>query len=179
MSNRREKIDPRQMEFDWDFPSKLEKVLHEREELKDKVIEGPPKVMKTENEFELCVLLAAGIKKAITESGLSREQMVDEINNYFGRTAEEAAKDDPVCRNPLTIHMFNNYLSKPAECPIPAFYLFAIHHVTESLEPARVMVEMEGARIATGSEIRQLNIGKLEEHIIEIKKLKKELQCQR
>src|SRR3989339_259487 len=113
MSNRREKIDPRQMEFDWDFPSKLEKVLHEREELKDKVIEGPPKVMKTENEFELCVLLAAGIKKAITESGLSREQMVDEINNYFGRTAEEAAKDDPVCRNPLTIHMFNNYLSKP------------------------------------------------------------------
>ena len=179
MSKRNEKIDPRQMEFDWDFPSKLEKVLHEREELKDKVIAGPRKVMKTENEFELCVLLAAGIKKAITESGLSREQVVDEINAYFGRTADEAAKDDSTCRNPLTIHMLNNYLSKPAECPIPAYYLFAIHHVTESFEPARMFVEAEGARIATGSEIRQLNIGKLEEHLIEIKKLKKELQCQR
>ena len=75
--------------------------------------------------------------------------------------------------------MLNNYLSKPAECPIPAYYLFAIHHVTESFEPARMFVEAEGARIATGSEIRQLNIGKLEEHLIEIKKLKKELQCQR
>jgi len=107
MSNRREKIDPRQMEFDWDFSSKLEKVLHEREELKDRVIAGPRQTMKTENEFELCVLLAAGIKKAITESGLSREQMVDEINAYFGRTHEGALKLDPECRNPLTIHMFN------------------------------------------------------------------------
>ena len=179
MSNRREKIDPRQMEFDWDFPSKLEKVLHEREELKDRVIEGPPKFKKTENEFELCVLLAAGIQRAITKSGLSREQMVDEINTYFGRTEEEAVKDEPICRKLLTIHMLNHYLSKPAEYPIPAYYLFAIHHITESLEPAGVFVEAEGARIATGAEIRQLNIGKLEEHIIEIKKLKKELQCQR
>ena len=179
MSIRREKIDPRQMEFDWDFPSKLEKVLQEREDLKDQVIAGPPKFMKTENEFELCVMLAAGIKKAITESGLSREQVVDEINAYFGRTAEEAATDDPSCRNPLTIHMFNNYLSKPSECPIPAYYLFAIHHVTESLEPAKVFVETEGARIATGEEIRQMAIGKLEDHLVEIKKLKKEIRCQR
>ena len=179
MSNRREKIDPRQMEFDWDFPSKLEKVLHEREELKDRVIEGPPKLMKTENEFELCVLLAAGIKRAIDESGLGRKQIPGLINDYFGRTEDGVKEDTPSCRNPMTLNMLNNYLSKPAECPIPAYYLFAIHHITDSLEPARVMVEMEGARIATGSEIRQLNIGKLEEHIIEIKKLKKELQCQR
>lgn len=179
MSRRNERIDPNQMEFDWDFPSKLEKVIHEREELKEKIAFGPPKSGKTENEFELCVMLAAGIKKAISESGLSREQVVDGINAYFGRTAEDAAKDDPSCRNPLTIHMFNNYLSKPAECPIPAYYLFAIHHITKSLAPAGVIVEAEGARIATGSEIRQMNIGKLEEHLIEIKRIKKELQCHR
>lgn len=124
-------------------------------------------------------MIAAGIKKAINESDLSRDQVVDLINEYFGRTKEEAKKDEPLCRNPLTINMFNNYLSKPAECPIPAYYLFAIHHVTESLEPARVFVEAEDAKIATGGEIRQMALGKLEEHIVEIKKLKKELKGRR
>lgn len=179
MSKQKEKIDPNQMEFDWDFPSKLEKVLQEREELQEKVIQGPPKARQTENEFELCVVLAAGIKKAIDDSGLSREEVVDLINAYFGRTKEEARQDDPQCNNPLTINMFNNYLSKPTKCPIPAYYLFAIHHVTESLEPARVFVEAEGAKIATGGEIRQMALGKLEDHMTEIKKLKKEIKCQR
>lgn len=179
MSKQKQKIDPNQMEFDWDFPSKLEKVLQERDVLQEKVILGPPKARQAENEFEICVVLAAGIKKAIDESELSRDQVVDLINGYFGRTKEEAKKDDPICRNPLTINMFNNYLSKPAECPIPAYYLFAIHHVTESLEPARVFVEAEGAKIATGGEIRQMALGKLEDHMTEIKKLKKEIKGRR
>jgi len=133
MSRRKEKIDPNQMEFDWDFPSKLEQVLLERSELHEKVITGPPKKRRTENEYDLCVLLAAGMKKAISESGLSRDQVVDGINNYFGRNHEDAAREEGICRNPLTIHMLNNYLSKPAECPMPAYYLFAIHHITDSL----------------------------------------------
>jgi hypothetical protein len=179
MSKRNEKIDPNQMEFDWDFPSKLEKVLQERADIQDRVILGPPKAKQTENEFEVCVVLAAGIKKAIDESELGRKQIPDLINEYFGRTDDGAKEDDPLCRNPLTLHMLNNYLSKPAECPIPAYYLFAIHHITESLEPAKVFVEAEGAKIATGGEIRQMAIGKLEEHLVEIKKLKKELKGRR
>lgn len=179
MSKRKEKIDPRQLEFDWDFPSKLEKVLEERKTIHESVALGPPRQKNTENEYDLCVMLAAGIKKAINESDLSRDQVVDGINEYFGRTHEDAAKDQGICRNPLTIHMLNNYLSKPAECPIPAYYLFAIHHVTDSLEPARVFVEAEGAKIATGAEIRQMALGKLEEHIVEINKLKKEIKCRR
>jgi hypothetical protein len=75
--------------------------------------------------------------------------------------------------------MLNNYLSKPSERPIPAYYLFAIHHVTNSLEPAKVFVEAEGAKIATGEEIRQMALGKLEDHIVEIKKLKKEIKGRR
>ena len=179
MSKRREKIDPNQREFDWEFPSRLEKVLEEREQLRDKVAEGPPKTRFTENEFDLCVALAAAVKKAINEAQLSRDQVVDGVNAYFGRTAEDAKKDEGICRNPLSIHMLNNYLSKPAENPIPAYYLFAIHHLTESLEPAKVFVEAEGAKIATGGEIRQMALGKLEEHIVEINKLKKELKCRK
>lgn len=179
MSKRKEKIDPRQMEFDWDFPSKLEKLVHDRAELRDKAAAGPEKTRNGVNEFGLCVDLAAGIQRAMNEADLSREQVVDLVNEYFGRTAEEAKSDNPTCRNPLSIHMLNNYLSKPAETPIPAYYLFAFHHVTRSLEPARVMVEAEGARVATGGEIRQMALGKLEEHLIEVNKIKKELKCQR
>ena len=179
MSRRKQKIDPKQMTFDFDFPSKLEKNLDEIAEIKANIIAGPPKAKQTENEFEICVVIAAGIKKAVDESGLSREQVVDLINAYFGRSKKEAKKDDRLCRNPLTIHMFNNYLSKPADCPIPAYYLFAIHHVTRSLEPAKVFVEAEGAKIATGEEIRQMALGKLEDHIVEIRKLKKEIKGRR
>lgn len=179
MSKRKEKLDPNQMEFDWDFSSKLEKVLQERADLQDKVISGPPKAKQTENEFEICVVIAAGIKKAIDESDLSRDQVVDCINEYFGRNLEDAKKDEGICRKPLTIHMFNNYLSKPAEYPIPAYYLFAIHHVTESLEPVKAFVEAEGAKIATGAEIRQMALGKLEDHMTEIKKLRKEIKGRR
>jgi len=179
MSKRKEKIDPRQMEFDWDLPHKLEKVLHAREKLRDKIISGQSRTKQTENEYDLCVVLAAGIKKAVSKSGLSRDQVVDGINEYFGRTHEDAAKDQGICRNPITIHMLNNYLSKPAECPIPAYYLFAIHHITKSLEPVNAFVEAEGAKIATGREIRQMALGKLEEHMAEIKKLRKEIKCQK
>lgn len=168
-----------QMEFDWDFPSKLEKVVRDRKRIGDIVAAGSFRQTQAENEFDLCVVLAAGVKKAISLSGLSRDQVVDEINKYFGRNHDDASKDAGICRKPLTIHMLNNYLSKPAHYPIPAYYLFAIHHITKSLEPGRVMVEAEGAKVATGAEIRQMALGKLEEHIVEINKLKKEIKCQR
>lgn len=178
MSKKKSKNE-RQMEFDWDFPSKLEKVLDERKKIHENASVGPPKRRQTENEYDICVLLAAAVKKAVSESDLSRDQVVDSVNQYFGRNHNDAAKEAGICRKPLTIHMLNNYLSKPADYPIPGYYLFAIHHITDSLEPAKVMVEAEGAKIATGHEIRQMALGKLEEHIVEINRLKKELKCQR
>lgn len=178
MSKTKQKID-KKIGFVWDLPCEMEKVLNEKVEIREKGASGPAKARRIENEFELCVVIATGIKKAVGESGMSREQMVDHINIYFRRSKDEAARDDRLCRNPLTIHMFNNYLSKPAEYPIPAYYLFAIHHVTKSLEPAKVLVEAEGAKIATGQEIRQLALGKLEDHIIEINRLKDEIRGRR
>ena len=72
--------------------------------------------------------------------------------------------------------MLNNYLSKPIEYPIPAYYLYAIHRITGSLLPAEVIVSAEGARVATGAEIRQMTLGKLEESISEMQRLRKELK---
>jgi hypothetical protein len=51
------------------------------------------------------VEIAAAVKQAIRPTGMSREQIVDAINVYSGRTDEGAASDPPACCKPLTIHM--------------------------------------------------------------------------
>lgn len=177
MSKRKRKIDDKQLEFDFVFPKKVDIFIQKKEEILEVMDQGPkrPRNM-VENEFELSVVIAAGIKKAISKSGLSRPQIVDAINAYFGRTKEGAHLDEPTCRNPLTIHRFNNFLSKPYDNPIPAYYLFPIHHVTKDLEPIRVIAELEGAQIATSEDLRHMALGKLEEHLVEIKQLKKQLK---
>jgi hypothetical protein len=107
---------------------------------------------------------------------MSREQLVDGINDYFGRSDAAAEAEQPACRKPLTIHMLNNYLSKPCEYPIPAYYLYAIHHVTGIIEPGATIVAAEGAQIATSAEIRLLQLGKLDETVSELQKLRKDLK---
>lgn len=174
-SKRKSKIDPNQKTFDFNFTEKIDHHIRVVDEIQSDIDAGPDPVYPVENEFEACVEIAAAIKAAIRESGLSREQVVDDINAYFGRTEAGSKTDPPECRNPLTINVFNNYLSKPAECPMPAYYLYAVHRVTGHMHPARVIVAAEGAKVATGREIKQMTLGKLEELAAETRKLKKEL----
>jgi len=170
------KKDSRQMQFDFTFEKKLDRYIEATSQIQGAIAAGPKRPHRIECEFEACIEIAAAIKRAIRASGKSRDQVVDAVNAYFGRTEAGAQADPPTCRRPLTIHMFNNYLSKPADYPIPAYYLYAIHRVTRSLEPASTLVAPEGARVATGEELRQLNLGKLEENIAEMRRLKKELK---
>lgn len=173
---KRSKPDPNQLTFDFDFSKKVDDYTEAAVRIHQAMDERPPLPAPCESEFEACVEIAAAIKRSIRHTGLSREQIVDGINAYFGRTKEGADADTPTCRNPLTIHMFNNYLSKPISNPIPAYYLYAIHHVTGQLDPAETIVSAEGAQVATGAEIRQMNLGKLEENIAEMQRLKRELK---
>ncbi|HUU40435.1 MAG TPA: hypothetical protein VMW42_05810, partial [Desulfatiglandales bacterium] len=112
-------------------------------------------------------------KRAIKQSGLSREQVVDAINEYFGWSTEAIGKN---ARKPLSIHIFNHYLSKPTQYPIPSFYIYAIQHVTGSLEPCISFTAAEDAKVISGDEVRQMTIGKLDETILEMQRLKKELR---
>lgn len=112
---------------------------------------------------EACVEIAVACKHAIRQSGMSREQALDAINQYF--------KDKK-----LSIHMLNNYLSKPIKYPIPSCYIYAIQGVTGSLEPIQSLAESMDARVITGAEVRQMALGKLDETILEMQRLKKELR---
>ena len=126
--------------------------------------------------MEDCIHIASAIARTVRDCGLSREQLVDAINVYFGRSEEGAKADPPTCRKLLSIHMLNNYLSKPQEYPIPAYYLFAIHAVTGIIEPGATIIGAAGGQVITAEEIKLLQLGKLEQTLNEIHKLRREMR---
>ncbi|MBE0598313.1 MAG: hypothetical protein IH614_13680 [Desulfuromonadales bacterium] len=168
------RVDPNQLPLD--FSAQVEAYIEVRSEILE-AIEAAPVGVSAENEFEACIEIAAACKKAYREARLSREQLVDGINAYFGRSDAGAKSDPPICRKPLSIDMLNNYLSKPTEYPLPAYLLYAIHHVTGCLEPARVILAAEGAQVATAREVRLMQLGKLEETLAEMQRLRREIKA--
>lgn len=169
MSKRRKRIEnPNQLKLD--FERKIESYQTARQEILD-ACQNPQPTRHIESEAEACIEIAAAIKRAIRQTNMSRDQVVDGINEYFGRT-----EDNENSKKPLSIHMLNNYLSKPVEYPIPTYYIYAIQYVTGSLEPAQALIEGMDARVISGAEIRQMALGKLDETILEMQQLKKELR---
>lgn len=158
-----------------DFAAQVDEFVEAKADLFEAAKETPA-AHTAENEMEACIEIAAAIKRTVRECGLSREQLVDGINAYFGRSDEGAEADPPTCRKPLTIHMLHNYLSKPCEYPIPAYYLYAIHHVTGIIEPGATIIAAAGGQVATAEEVRLLQIGKLEQTLDEMRRLRSELR---
>lgn len=171
MSRRRKKIDPNQGSFD--FTVKVDAYIAAKNTILESIAEPPP-ISGYECEHEANVLLAASVKEAQREAGLSRDQLCDGINEFFGRTAERI--EQKLCRKPLSLDMLNNHLSKPAEYPLDAYLLFAIHHVCRSLAPAKVLVAAEGAQIASRKEIKLIALGKLDQTMAEMQTLKRQLK---
>jgi hypothetical protein len=159
-----------------DFDRLVEEYIEVKTDLAEAAREPAHEPQGAESEMEACIEIAAAIKRSLRESKLSREQLVDGINEYFGRGDDGAELEPPTCRKPLTIHMLNNYLSKPCEYPIPAYYLYAIHFVTGIIEPAATIVAAAGGRVATAEEIRLLHLGKLEQTMDELRRVRSELR---
>ena len=115
MSNRKKRIDPNQLSF------LFNKQIEEYANLKNEIVNTPSQSLQNQSFEEACIEMAAAVKRAIRNTNLSREQMVDAINDYFGWPHTPKAGEKH-----LSLHMLNHYLSKPAEYPMPAFYLFAV-----------------------------------------------------
>ena len=164
MSKKGKCLDTRQMALDFD------QLIEAYTQLRDELLKGHchPSIRNTSYD-DGCVEIAVAIKRAIRESGLSREEIVDAVNDYFGWP-----KDDK--RKTLSIHIFNHYLSKPTEYPIPVVYLLAIQRITASLDPLPVLAEAEGARVISQDEVRKLALGKLDDAIHEMQRLKREFR---
>ena len=165
MSKKKEKIDPNQKMLP--FGDRVEAYLKEKAQILDTIHSASPS-KQIENYDEACIELAATIKKAIRQSGMSRDAVVDGINTYFGWTKASAKN--------LSIHMFNHYLSKPVQYPIPGAMIYAIQHVTGSLEPCRSFAEIEDGDVISKGEKDELLFGKADLLASEVVKIKKELR---
>lgn len=149
MSKRTKKIDPNQLSFLFD------QKIEEYATLKEEIITSPISRSNQNQSFEeACIEMAAAVKRAIRNTSLSREQMVDAINDYFGWGNGNSKLETGNSGKQLSIYMLNHYLSKPAEYPMPAFLLFAVQRITESLEPARCLAEAEEAKVISKGEVR-------------------------
>jgi len=173
MAKKVKKIDTKQRPLP--FGERVVSHLNETEEILAEIYTHKAR-QEIENYEEACMALAMGIKTAIKESGDSRADVADKVNKYFGwptagemETLKKTGKDKGVKH--LSVHMFNHYLSKPAEYPIPGYLIYAIQHATESLAPCRSFAEAEGGEVVSMSEREILSVGKLFETKVEVSRL--------
>jgi len=90
-----------------DFDGPIQKY----EELRAKLLRASDNTRRIDSYEEECIEIAATVKSALRASRMSRDELVDAINAYFGASNKSRR---------LSIHMFNHYLSKPTEYPMPA-----------------------------------------------------------
>ena len=177
MSKRAQKPDPNQMALK--FADRVDRHLRETSDVRAAIFDRPLSRV-CESYDEACFHLAKAIKTALAESGLSREQLCDAINRYFGWPTEDEAAALKAAKKRigrrLSIHMLTHHLSKPSQYPIPAPYLYAIQHITRSLDPCRAIAEDAGAEVVTREEKDALLLGKLEQHNIEMGNLRRQLK---
>lgn len=157
----------------------IKKVINDASEIKK-----DQQVKPCINFKDACMELAGAIKKSVKASGLSRGDVADKINSYFGwptisemEELREAGKDKNLRH--LSLHMFNHYLSKPVEYPIPGAYLYAIQYVTGSLEVCSSIAEAEDAEVVSKEERDTLMVGKMYDAKIEISRLMNEFKKKR
>jgi hypothetical protein len=163
MTKSLKRLETNQASFDFDTP------IEAYSRLRDELLQTPAACSTIETYDEGCIELAAALKRTIRETGKSRDDIVDAINAYFGWPTDDKRK----C---LTLATFNNYLSKPIEYPIPAIYIVAIQHICRSLEPTRFFADLEGGKVISGDEVRKLALGKLDDAINEMRRLKREFR---
>lgn len=103
--------------------------------------------------------LMAAVKLAIKNAPMSRETLADKLTDLTGAD--------------ITIHMINSYCSDAHPHRLPAEYLPALCHVTNSTEPIRILAELAGLYTLPAPDALRAEIQKLDE---ETKRLQKERQ---
>lgn len=167
--------DPNQMELDFKFKQKFNRLVESTRELTESMAPVKRDVIEG-GDIAACHAIAQTIYRMMHEAGFSVEQLVDKINEFFGRTAELAAQDKPGCLKPLTVPYFKNYLSKPAANRLPAYYIFAIQHICGSLEMAHLFTSAMGGEVISAEENRMLLIAKFQKNQMEMKRMEMELK---
>lgn len=155
---RKRYIDERQMGLDFD--RQVEDAIEVMSQLAKGQIEINPDSPVEDETIDcdsLYVLIAEACKDAIREFGASREQIVDALNAMFTFSESEGTT------NPITIHLLNNYLSKPTLNRLPIWAVMGICAITGNHGPMDVITKKLGLTVITGMERLHLHLGRADE----------------
>lgn len=159
-----DKRDGNQMMLPFEYKDKVKELTKKYEEIGralHEVVAQGPEYACGEAEEELCNEVAMALKQDLRESGMSREELLDQLNAFFGRT-EEGYKEE-TCKKPVTLNMLNNYLSKPSTYPLPTHFQFAFNRIFNSFRVQNVIVGVMGAQVISGEDMRRLAVMKVRE----------------
>lgn len=156
--------DKRQMLLPFEYKERVKELMHQHDEigraLNDVVDQGPESACG-ENEEELCNEVAAALKADLRDSGMSRDQLLDKLNEFLGRT-EDGYKQDK-CKKPMSLDMLNNYMSKPIKYPLPSHFQYAFNKIFGSFRIQNTIVGAMKAQVISGEDIRRLTLMKIRE----------------
>lgn len=155
---RKRYIDERQIGLDFD--RQVEDAIEVMSQLAKGQIEINPESPPEDESMDcdsLYVLIAEACKDAIREFGASREQIVDALNAMFTFSESEGTT------NPITIHLLNNYLSKPTLNRLPIWAVMGICAITGNHGPMDVIAKKLGLTLITGMERLHLHLGRADE----------------
>lgn len=138
-----------------------------------RIIKTHPVRPCVENEFELCQEIAVSLKQEIRESGLSREQFADAVNQYFGRTDERHKLGE--CRKPLTKDDIDKTISDAPGRPIHAYYLYAFQHIL-GFGVADTIVGAKGAQVVSQEDRRLLALARINDLEVQLRAARKTLK---
>lgn len=166
------KFDPNQLSLDLDFKQTIATTAKAIQ----KSLAPKTTAFLRHNDIGVCHVISGTIKAAIQASGMSRDELVDRINGYFCRTTAGASADPPECLRPLTKAQMDNYLSNPAKYRLPAYYLYAICHVLDTLEPIKGIAASMGGEVISKEDSLLLSWAKLQRAMEAGKAMEKELK---
>lgn len=153
-----------QLYLPFEYKEKVKELTKQHDEIGkaiNDIVSAGPATACGEDETELCNEIAMAVKQELRDSGLSREQLLDRMNQFLGRTEE--GHTERLCKKPLTLNMLNNYLSKPSEYPIPAAFLFAFQSIFGTHRVSNMIVSASGAQVISGEDLRRLALIKVRE----------------
>jgi hypothetical protein len=161
MSQRRSKPNP-------DEPLPLLQLIEQYREGKKPQLEkigalSPPVPVDpgTDPEAELHAEIKTACVRAIRGSGMSRYEVVDEINRMFPRRDAPLPGLEP--RDRTTIHMLNNYLAlSKIDSRIPVSILLGICLTCDDFSPLEVLTARGSRHIITDRELVEQRLGALD-----------------
>lgn len=120
------------------------------------------------------IAVKAAMKDACKESHLSREEIIDRMNELAQASGVLITGGNT---KQLTVHTFDKWLSPKACDQLPSLRALVVFcEVVDGVGPLSAMAEPLGGRVIDEQQARRLKRAEIDDQIKQLKKLKKQLE---